>query len=335
MSVRSGPYRIVALHCGKFDYAEIEIDTPVHLIGPNNVGKTSLIALLQFLYLDDQRQMQFSRDMPETRRYYFPEKYSYALFECLTPTGFQVVGVHGLGPVRQHEFERFVYTGRIEFTDYLDEERRVREPEDTKARLAVKGFRRLEPQDLRAALTGSGGGRDVYLGLVPTRHRNEYERFRKLFSNVLRLSHIRQDELKQLLLAIFGPELQQPEGIDLAQVYAAGFEQVKRDSHEVQDLKLLQADIERLLRHLDRRNTARQVIPALWDAIGQTYTAHKATLDRQESTLQDSHRAIEKEQAGLRAQVDAANAELRDLAGKGAVLDQKLAGLAEQRRRFE
>ena len=84
MSMRSGPYRIVALHCGKFDYAEIEIDTPVHLIGPNNVGKTSLISLLQFLYLDDQRQMQFSRDMPETRRYYFPEKYSYALFECLT-----------------------------------------------------------------------------------------------------------------------------------------------------------------------------------------------------------------------------------------------------------
>ena len=164
MSTRSGPYRIVALHCGKFDYAELEIDTPVHLIGPNNVGKTSVIALLQFLYLYDQRQMQFSRDMAETRRYYFPEKYSYALFECLTPTGFQVVGVHGLGPVRQHDFERFVYTGRIEFSDFLDDERRVREPEDTFARLAVKGFKKLEPRHLRAAITGVGDGRDVFLG---------------------------------------------------------------------------------------------------------------------------------------------------------------------------
>lgn len=335
MNTRSGPYRIVALHCGKFDYAEVEIDTPVHLIGPNNVGKTSLIALLQFLYLDDQRQMQFSRDMSETRRYYFPEKYSYALFECLTPTGFQVVGVHGLGPVRQHEFERFVYTGRIEFTDYLDEQRRVREPEDTKTRLAVKGFKRLEPQDLRAALTGSGGGRDVYLGLVPIRHRNEYERFRKLFSNILRLSHIRQDELKQLLLAVFGPELQQPEGIDLARHYAAGFEQVKRDSHEVQELKLLQADIEKLLRHLERRNSARQVIPALWEAIGQAYTAQNAAFERQESALLESHSAIEVEQADLKAQADGAHAELRDLARKGAVLNQKLAGIEEQRRRFE
>ena len=334
MSTRSGPYRIVALHCGKFDYAELEIDTPVHLIGPNNVGKTSLIALLQFLYLDDQRQMQFSRDMAETRRYYFPEKYSYALFECLTPTGFQVVGVHGLGPVRQHDFERFVYTGRIEFSDFLDDERRVREPEDTFARLAVKGFKKLEPRHLRAAITGVGDGRDVFLGLIPARHGSTYERFRKVFGNILRLSHIRQDELKQLLLDIYSNEFQQRE-IDLARHYAAGFEQVKRDSHEVQELKLLQADIERLLRHLERRDSARTVIPALWEAIGQAYTAQKAALDRQESALLESHGAIEKEQAELRAQVDAAHAELRDLAGKGAVLDQKLGRIEEQRQRFE
>ena len=334
MSTRSGPYRIVALHCGKFDYAEIEIGTPVHLIGPNNVGKTSLIALLQFLYLDDQRQMQFSRDMAETRRYYFREKYSYALFECLTPTGFQVVGVHGLGPVRQHDFERFVCTGRIEMADFLDDERRVREPEDTFARLAVKGFKRLEPRHLRAAITGVGDGREVFLGLVPASHGSTYERFRKVFGNILRLSHIRQDELKQLLLDIFSHEFQQRE-VDLAQHYAAGFEQVKRDSHEVQELKLLQADIERLLRHLERRNSARHVIPVLWEAIGKAYTAHKAALDCQEAALLESQRTIEEEQAGLKTQLDAVHAELRDLSGKGAILNQKLGRIEEQRERFE
>jgi len=334
MSTRSGPYRIVALHCGKFDYAELEIDTPVHLIGPNNVGKTSLIALLQFLYLDDQRQMQFSRSMPETRRYYFPEKYSYALFECLTPTGFQVVGVHGLGPVRQHDFERFVYTGRIEVSDFLDGERRVREPEDTFARLAVKDFKKLEPRHLRAAITGVGDGRDVFLGLVPARHGGTYDRFRKVFGNILRLSHIRQDELKQLLLDIYSNEFQQRE-IDLARHYAAGFEQVRRDSHEVQELKLLQADIERLLRHLERRDSARRVIPALWEAVGQAYTAEKAALDQQESALIELHKEIEREQVELRARADAAHSEMRDLAGQVAVLDQKLGHIDEQRQRFE
>ncbi len=334
MSIRCGPYRIVALHCGKFDYAELEIDTPVHLIGPNNVGKTSLIALLQFLYLDDQRQMQFARDMNETRRYYFPEKYSYALFECLTPTGFQVVGVRGLGPVRQHNFERFVYTGRIDLADYVDDQQRVREPEDTFARLAVKGFKKLEPKHLRAAITGMGDGREVVLGLVPARHSSTYERFRKVFGNILRLSHIRQDELKQLLLDIYHHDFQQRE-IDLARHYAAGFEQVKRDSHDVQELKLLQTDIERLLRHLERRDQARTVIPALWQAIGRVYTDQRAALDRQESALLDACQAIEQEQTELRTQINAAHAERLDLAGRSALLQDKLSSMEAQRQRFE
>lgn len=271
--------------------------------------------------------------MNETRRYYFPEKYSYALFECLTPTGFQVVGVRGLGPVRQYQFERFVYTGRIELDDFLDDDRRIREPEDTAQRLTVKGFKKLDPKHLRGAITGVGDGRDTVLGLVPARHSNTYERFRKVFGNILRLSHIRQDELKQLLLDIYHHDFQQRE-IDLARHYAAGFEQVKRDSHEVQELKLLQTDIERLLRHLERRDNARQVIPALWQAIGQAYTTQQATWEQQATALQEAFSAIEQEQTDLRAQVDAAHAALRELAGQSALLTERLNRVAAQRQRF-
>ncbi|MDD2600292.1 MAG: hypothetical protein PHO37_13880 [Kiritimatiellae bacterium] len=334
MNTRCGPSKIVVFHCGKFDYAEVELDAPVHLIGPNNVGKTSLISLLQFLYLDDQRQMQFSRDMAETRRYYFPETYSYALFECLTPTGFQVVGVRGLGPVKQHNFERFVYTGRIDLDDFLDDERRMREPEESAARLAIKGFKRMEPRNLRAALTGVGDARDVYLGLVPARHGSTYKRFRKVFGNILRLSHIRQDELKQLLLDIYSDEFQQRE-IDLARNYSSGFEKVRRDSREVHELKLLQADIERLLRHLERRDQAREVIPALWQAIGNSFMAQKAAFDGDETTLVEQRSAIETEQRDLKSRIDATHFELREMAGKIAVLSDKLTVIGSQRRKFQ
>ncbi len=333
MSTHCGPHKIVALHCGKFDFAELEIDVPVHLIGPNNVGKTSLISLLQFLYLDDQRVMQFCRDMADTRRYYFPEKYSYALFECLTPSGFQVMGVHGLGPVRQHEYERFVYTGRVDLSDYLDDEKRMQEPEDTLTRLANKGLKRMEPRHLKAALTGVGDGRDVFLGLVPAKHSTTYERFRKVFGNILRLSHIRQDELKHLLLDIFSNEFQQRE-IDLARHYSAGFEQVRRDSHEVQELKLLQGDIERLLRHLQRRDHARELIPALWQAIGQAFTKQMAEFEQQETQLLDLKRSIEIEQDDVKGLLDKGREEERDCAKRGVVLEQKIARIEEQRTRF-
>lgn len=136
--------------------------------------------------------MRFSRDLPQARRYYFPGHYSYALFECLTPTGFQVVAIHGLGPLKQYEFERFAYQGQIDRADFLDG-RTPREPDDVRLRLAGKGFRKLEPKHLLGALTGLHDSRDINLGLVPARSTGTYDRFRRIFNNILRLAHLKQN----------------------------------------------------------------------------------------------------------------------------------------------
>jgi hypothetical protein len=44
-----GPSRLILIHSGIYDYGEVEMVRPLHLIGPNNVVKISLIATLQFL----------------------------------------------------------------------------------------------------------------------------------------------------------------------------------------------------------------------------------------------------------------------------------------------
>lgn len=78
--MRIGPTRLVLIRSGKYEYGEIELLRPLHLIGPNNVGKTSLISTMQFLYIDRQDKMHFSRDLQQTRKYYFPDPNSYILF---------------------------------------------------------------------------------------------------------------------------------------------------------------------------------------------------------------------------------------------------------------
>ncbi len=334
-SSRNGPCRIILFECGKFEYAEVELDAPIHLIGPNNVGKTSLIALLQFLYVDKQPKMQFSRDMSETREYYFPGKYSFALFECLTPRGFQVVGIHGLGPVKQHDFERFVYSGRFEAEDYLDENRQMREPEEIFRRLSLKELKRpLEPKHLRAALTGVGDAREAYLGLVPARHRATYQRFRTVFGNILRLSHVRQDELKQLLLDIYANEFQQQE-IDLAQNYAAQYEKVQREAHEVRELRRLKTQIERLLEHIERRDEARRLLPSLWEAVGESYEKQRADLNQREEQLKQQLEEIQEERERIDQRIQSSQEEARRLARRCGVLEDKLEKLAAKRRDFD
>lgn len=331
---RIGPSRVLLLNCGKFDFAAIELDAPLHLVGPNNVGKTSLIALLQLLYIDDQRQMHFARDMSETKRYYFPDVHSYALFECLTPTGFQVLGVHGRGPVRQYDFERFAYTGRLEPGDYLDADGHIREHNEIVRDFATRDFTRLEPRQLRAALTGVGDNRGVDLRLVPARHSGTYARFRKVFNNILRLSHLKQDELKQLLLDIFKGEFQQ-RTIDLADTYAQGFAKVQKDSRDVQELKQLQEDIEVLLKHIDRRDQCRRVLPALWQALGQTITAARADLTREKNTLQNRLVEIEQQMETATQTIATRGNQVAELASRIGELKERLARVETERERLK
>jgi hypothetical protein len=265
-----GPSRMVLLRAGKYDYGEVELINPLHLVGPNNIGKTSLIAVLQFLYIDDQRSMHFSREMAETRKYYFPNQNSYVLFECLTPAGYQVVGVQGLGPIRSYEFKRFAYQGQYDPDDYLDEERRIREPEAVRLRLAAKEFRLLEPRHLRAALTGIGDNRDVNLGLVPIRQRDHYERFRAVFGNLLRLAHLRQDELKQFLLEIHRGDFQQ-RTIDLEAGYSSQYRKVCAEAEGLRDLRAIVEDVRRVLALVADRDALRRLLPGLWEAVRAGY----------------------------------------------------------------
>jgi hypothetical protein len=293
-----GPSRLVLLRAGKYDYGEVELINPLHLVGPNNVGKTSLIAVLQFLYIDDQRNMHFSREMAETRKYYFPDQNSYLLFECLTPVGYQVVGVQGLGPIRGYEFQRFAYQGQYDQNDYLDGERRIRPPEEIRTRLAAREFRLLEPRHLRAALTGLGDNKGVNLGLVPIRQRDHYERFRSAFGNLLRLAHLRQDELKQFLLEIYQGEFQQ-RAIDLEVGYSSQYRKVCREAEAVGELRTIVEDVRRVLDLAARRNGLRRQLPGLWEEVRSSYARTETDILHRQQQIEDHLIRLSKEEGRI------------------------------------
>ncbi|MCL7488222.1 MAG: hypothetical protein M8357_08640 [Desulfobulbaceae bacterium] len=281
-----GPSRLILVRSGKYDYGEIELINPLHLIGPNNVGKTSLIAVLQFLYIDDQRSMHFSREMSETRKYYFPDQNSYILFECLTQTGYQVVGVQGLGPIRGYEFQRYSYQGMYDPADYLDDARCIRPSDEIRSRLAARDFRLLEPRHLRAALTGLGDNRGINLGLVPIRQRDHYERFRAVFGNLLRLAHLRQNELKEFLLEIHQGEFQQ-RAIDLEIGYSSQYTKVCREARELMELTAIADDVRRVLELAAARDSLRRLLPGLWQEISHAYSLQEDGFSRQEKKIKD------------------------------------------------
>ncbi len=333
MTTHAGPTRLIVIRSGKYDYGEIDLTAPVHLVGPNNVGKTSLIALLQLLYVDDQRHMAFSRPLEESRRYYFPDTASYVLFELLTPTGYQVVGAHGLGPVKRHDFERFAYQGTFEAEDFLDADRRVRENADVRLRLAGRGYVELQPKHLRAALTGLGHAREVNLGLVPLRRRDHYPRFRTVFQSLLRLAQIRQDELKTLLLDLYRGDFRQLE-IVLAQDMAENLRIIRKGQAEVQQLRELSGQVDQLRELVAARDAARRPLPGMWDHLGRAAAALGEQLATRAAAIAAEQERLGGREGELRGLQSSHDADRQAALKRIAVLEQEQDRLAAARQRF-
>ncbi len=321
MSLARGPLRIVLLRSGVYDYAELELHEPVHLVASNNVGKTSLISALQFLYIDDARQMHFSHGWAETRRHYFPESGSLMLFECMTPTGLQVFGLRGLGPVQGFEYQRFAYAGAYEREDFLDE-RRPRPWDEVARRLIGRELRAMEPRHLRAALTAGGDAGGAPLGLVPLKRSGSYESFRFLFKNLLRLSRIEQDQLKRLFLDIARPQLRRTE-VDLRKDYTELFQRVDGQAREIAALRIVAPSIAELVALWGEREGTRGRLAAQWRAIEAALEAERARVEALKREIHDERAALGADEERLKEEQAAALAEGHRLSKEAGGLEHR------------
>lgn len=336
MIVATGPVRVVLLNAGKYEHADVELDRSLHLAGPNNIGKTTLVHTLQFLYVDDARAMHFAdKSLEETRRYYFPGLHSYVLFECLCrDRRFRVVGLRGLGPAKAYAWERFVIDGPYAADDFVDAAtQRLREPEAVLARLALKGYRALEPREMRTALIGDSSDGTPALGLLPLRNRSDYERFRTLFLHLLRLAHLRQEDLKQLFVQAHAADFRQPE-IRLSADFAQSYRTVQRQKREVDALTDIEPDARAYLeRHAQRLQLQRERMVcwrSLQSAAIQTREAQLRALQQLTADRGEHELALQRGDATLAELRSARDATLKRL---GAI-DAELAQRDELRARF-
>jgi len=261
-----GPSKFILINSGKFGYGEIVVNKPVQLVGANNVGKTTLINALQFLMVDDEKQMRFPKPPRETKSFYFPDTYSYVLLEIITPTGYRVLGAHGMGPVKNNNIERFAFEGEFQKERFIRKDNKIREFDAIKADLAAKNFTTLEPRHLKAALTGIGESKGVSLGLVPLRDNNHFASFQAIFKNLLHLNSLRQDELKNVLLKVYKNDFSL-DHIDLTSAYDARFREISNQRESIRMLegvKPMVVDTDTLI---GRQAELRGILPFLFEII--------------------------------------------------------------------
>lgn len=319
-----GPQKLILIGAGRYDYADVDLSGSLQIVGPNNTGKTTLINTLQFLYLDDWKRMDFgSFKTEQTRDYYFPNQYSYILFQCLGARGQFVFGWRGQSKAAGGDPERFYYEGTFEAADFLDEKNQVREPKVVTARLASRQFTLLKTgQEHRELLLLPTKGESRGVGLVALRENDRYPQFRETLKNLLSLSTITQDQMRDRLLMLAGLPAERY-ALDVRELFGEDYDKIVERKRKLIRFKQHQGKVELFVDTCARRNGLRGELTHRWSDMRAKKQAfldeHTAKVGR----LTDRVTAAEARSIELRE-------ELRDRRSDKDRLSEKKGGLTAQ-----
>ena len=300
----TGPQRLILINSGRYEYADVDLAGALQIVGPNNTGKTTLINTLQFLYIDDRRHMDFgSYTSEQTREFYFPNQYSYILFECLGATGQCVIGWRGQSKTSGGEPERFFHAGPFAASDFLGEKNQVREPRDVNARLALKEFRIIKSAQeqkelLLPAVNGDGRG----LGIVALRDTDKYHHFRETLKNLLTLNAITQEQMRDrlLMLADIPPDRT---AFDARELFGDDYDRIRTRREQLVKFKKNQALVEKLVGKFGDREAARGELVWRWTDLRAKRQKFEKEHEAKLAKLRDEKAAQEKKVKELEAEL--------------------------------
>ncbi len=201
-SYTSSIRKIGLINSGMFDTLTLNFDVQaIHLVGANNVGKTSLIALIQFLFFPTINEMTFIKSSGESMSFYFRPEGSYLLFEVRTITGsIRTVGIYGTG--ESDSRINFVFNGAFDIADFLNADQAPAPLQEVQAAFFARDFARFDKfERYEEALLGLHIRGEYNVPMFDLSKPN-FRLLRKLMQGLLRLDRIDAADVQQFLIRI-------------------------------------------------------------------------------------------------------------------------------------
>ena len=196
--------KIILLNSAKYQKAVITLDVDsIQIVGGNNVGKTTLINVLNFLYMPNKRDWNFSHDTQETLRYYFKNlDKNYIIFEIFKDGYFCVL-------MRRSESSKLDYY-KIDLAYDEIEQHFFQRKDDKKILLGFEEIQtnllehiyKLSDKDYRTLLYGESKRDKTILWLK----KDKQSIFGKIYKYLLNINLITNDAVKESLLIADGKE---------------------------------------------------------------------------------------------------------------------------------
>ena len=228
-----GVKRLILINSGRYGFAEVDLQVPVHLAAGNNQGKTTLVNALQFLYINDLGNMKFPNTDEETTRHYFGGRNSYLIFECSTFAGLKSILLRGLTKLQSGRYERYSYYGGFRREDYLDQDS-IKDFDDVRRVMADRHFTKIANSELWQTLSGKSNRKGETSGsvkILPVKDEEAYRDFCRVYKKLLTLADLDSSALRDLVISCHSRSIG-PKKIDIATDYRDEFERAERQEFE-------------------------------------------------------------------------------------------------------
>lgn len=204
--VSYGVKKLIMINSGTVEYLQLDLEVPLHLNADNNLGKTSTVNTLQFLYIDKMDDMFLPSSIQHSVEFYFRNEYSYLIFECVSKSGTHCVVLNRASGSRRH-YNRYIWKGGYEQNLFIGPDSQPRDWPGVLDTLAGKGIMPVNVSKKMwwRVLSGLTDKRDrkelPALFILPIKDLESYQRFKMIYRNLLSMSQIKLDTFKDILLS--------------------------------------------------------------------------------------------------------------------------------------
>lgn len=316
--------RLIILNSKVYGKAELRLDDcdSLQLVGPNNIGKSTLIYALNFLFIIDGQKMSFSGNRKgdkETIHHYFPNaNQSFIVFEVFKKSYYSIIVKRD--NESNLEYYRFESEYKEEF--FVGEDKRLLKFEEVKEKIAASGLALEMFKDKREVFQfvyqrGKRNNAVVWLD-DSVRSEGISNNFSRIYRYLINTKLITNKNLKEALIIADNRE---NETLNFSQKNKKDINDLKRVNNEIRNLKSVKNEFDEFRELVSQYNAKSRIISELYYGFNKSYNNALPELQVQ---FHDKDKAIGRLNTEMNEELIPQKAELdRKIGGKEAEINAK------------
>lgn len=323
--------RLIVLNSKVYGKAEIRLDDcdSLQLVGPNNIGKSTLIYALNFLFIIDGQKMSFSgnrRGDKETIHHYFPNhNQSFIVFEVFKKSYYSILVKRDA----DSNLEYYRIDSEYKESFFVDEEKRLLKFEEVKDQIAKNGVGFEQFKDKREVFQfvyqrGKRNNAVVWLD-DSVRSEGISNNFSRIYRYLINTKLITNKNLKEALIIADNRE---NETLNFSQKNKKDIVDLKRINNEIRNLKSVKNEFDEFRELVSQNNAKARILSELAFAFNKNY---QHTLPELQVQLHEKDSAIGKLNTEMNEVLIPQKADLdRKIGGKEAEINAKSMVISEK-----